>query len=109
MELQFEREGKRLTVRLFGELDHHYAEQARAEVEQHILQELTRELVIDVSGLRFMDSSGIGMVLGRYRTMQALGGSMRITGAEGTVDKLLRMAGIDKLMKIQKEAAEGGE
>ena len=67
-----ERKGVRLVVYLPMELDHHYTEEIRREVDQVIREEPICELEFDFSRTIFMDSAGIGMLLGRYKIMKAL-------------------------------------
>lgn len=93
-----------LWVALEGELDHHSAEQVRTELDQSLRQEDIRILSLDMRGVSFMDSSGLGVILGRYRIMTARGGKLYITGVSRYVERILRMAGIYAL--IEKEVPE---
>ena len=69
MQMEIEAAGDRLTARIKGELDHHSAAQARAQLDALLTDERIRELRIDLRGLTFMDSSGLGVILGRYRVI----------------------------------------
>ena len=80
--------GQTLTVALRGELDHHAAEQTRNTIDLLINELRPTELVLDLSGVTFMDSSGLGVVLGRYRLLSTRGGKMYITGAQGIGGKI---------------------
>ena len=76
-----------ITVRLTGDLDHNTAAQIREELDLLIEDQSIRRLVFDLSELGFMDSSGIGMIIGRYRTMARRGGSVAVRpGGNGGVD-----------------------
>ncbi len=88
-----------LTAELFGELDHHQAAGVREVIDQEIKEYDTKHLVLDFSKVRYMDSSGIGMVLGRYRKMEEKGGSVMISGCSDAVKNILNMAGIFSLMR----------
>jgi len=83
-----------MVVRLIGELDHHSAVKTRAELDALLRDETIRELVLDLAGLTFMDSSGIGVIIGRYKLMTGRGGNMTIQKPGPAVDKLLRMSGV---------------
>ncbi len=103
--LTFEREKDALRVLLVGEIDHCAAEGLRAQIEQRLTDPSIRELLLDFSQVTFMDSSGIGMVIGRYKTMAARGGSVVACGLHPPVDRMFRMAGLHRIIR---ETAEGG-
>lgn len=94
MELKATKRGPRLTVQLSGELDHHCAERARTTLDQMLRDISVRELVLDLNGLTFMDSAGLGVVLGRYRTLNARGGKVLLTGVSRSIDRIFRMSGL---------------
>ena len=73
MQMEIEAAGDRLTARIKGELDHHSAAQARAQLDALLTDERIRELRIDLRGLTFMDSSGIAVLLRAYRRLGELG------------------------------------
>ena len=87
---------------LSGEIDHHKSERIRNEVDEIILSERPNILKFDFSKVRFMDSSGIGLVLGRYRLISSMGGKIIVCGVENNIAKLLRMSGVDKIIEITK-------
>ncbi len=86
-----------ITAWLSGELDHHTAAAMREQVDMAIERSATRLLRLDFSGITFMDSSGIGLVMGRYRLMQARGGSLRVVGVSDRLLRVMRLAGLQKL------------
>lgn len=85
---------------LGGEIDHHSAEKIRAEIDELIMAERPDMLTFDFTNVKFMDSSGIGLVLGRYRMLSALGGKVNVLGASGNIAKLFKMSGVDKIIDI---------
>ena len=93
MQLANKRKGSSLTVMLTGELDHHNAAEIR-ETLDGMLDGSVRELTLDMSGVTFMDSSGIGIVLGRYKRMRERDGRLYLGGLKGNTEKILRMAGV---------------
>ena len=94
MDLHAAKRGARLTVKMTGELDHHCAERARTTLD-HMLRDISvRELVLDLSGLTFMDSAGLGVVLGRYRILNARGGCVMLFGVPRSIDRIFRMSGL---------------
>ena len=97
MQSEFTREGAHLTVSLIGELDHHAAADLRQKIDATTLACRPRLLVIDLSRLSFMDSSGIGLIMGRYRLMTSLEGQLRLAGVHPRMERMIRLAGLDKL------------
>jgi len=106
MEIQKSYSDGTLWVALIGELDHHSAEQVRKEVDQSLRSPKVRVLSLDMSGISFMDSSGLGVILGRYRIMAARGGKLVIAGVSRYAERILRMAGIYALIDKGEEVTE---
>ena len=98
MRLKTQRQGRILKAALFGELDQHSAEQVRDELDELLREENITRLEFDLKGVSFMDSAGIGVILGRYKKLAARGGSMDVRNAEGSVEKVLRMSGVYTLV-----------
>ncbi|WP_071432030.1 STAS domain-containing protein [Angelakisella massiliensis] len=90
-------EEEQMTARLAGEIDHHAAQQLREEIDSRAQQCRPQRLVLDFARVEFMDSSGIGLVLGRYRLMEELGGQLIVTGLPRHLRKVMRVAGIESL------------
>jgi len=99
MELRAARRGQRLIVRMNGELDHHSAEQIRRSLDAMLKDLSIRELQLDMRDVSFMDSAGLGVVLGRYRTLSARGGKLIVSGVRGGIDRIFRMSGLYKLVE----------
>ena len=97
MQLELTREGGNLTAALIGELDHHAAADLRQRIDAAVLSCRPRRLTIDLTRLTFMDSSGIGLIMGRYRLMASLGGEVRVAGATPRMERMIRLSGLDKL------------
>ena len=97
MQLELTREGGHLTAHLIGELDHHAAADLRQKIDAATLSCRPRLLTIDLSRLSFMDSSGIGLIMGRYRLMHTLDGDLRLAGTSPQMERMIRLAGLDKL------------
>lgn len=93
--------GEVVTAYLSGELDHHSAKQMREAIDTAVELNMPTLLVLDFSGVSFMDSSGIGLVMGRYRNLQKAGASLHINGAPPNIYKVMKLAGIEKLAKLE--------
>ncbi len=97
--LSYVRKKNTLTVRLTGELDHSVAASIRAELDELILDPRVRRLVFDLDGLEFMDSSGIGLIIGRYKLMARRGGTVAVAAPGRRVDRIFEMAGLYQLVE----------
>lgn len=104
MVIRIEAAADETTVWLSGELDHHAARQLRQQVDLAVERNRPQRLRLDFSDVSFMDSFGIGLIMGRYRLMQLEGGSLSVTGASERLRKVMRMAGLDKLGILQDTA-----
>ena len=92
----------RLTIRVTGEIDHHTAKPLREEMDTAIYLYRAASVTIDLRGVGFMDSAGLGLILGRYAKIKELGGRLTVADPEPSVEKILRLAGCEKLMSINK-------
>ena len=107
--MKAEKKGDRLLVYLSGEIDHCCAEKLRQEIETLLRDQNIRHLTLDFARVRFMDSSGVGMLIGRYKTMTARAGSMRVKNMQPLVKKLFYMAGLHRIMAEQESEDEENE
>ena len=95
MEVSAKHEGQTLTFFLVGELDHHGAKGLLENLEREIERTLPLSLVLDFSGVTFMDSSGIGVIIGRTKKLKYFNdSSVSVCNMSDRVDKLLKCAGI---------------
>ena len=90
-----------LTLSLSGEIDHHGAGRLFRELDQELDNLLPRSLTVDCAGVTFMDSSGIAVLLRLRQRMEALGGSLRVTGLREQPGRVLRAAGLERLISIE--------
>lgn len=94
-----ERQGGNLILHLGNELDHHTAAQISKAVDVLIDKGNIKNVIFDFEALTFMDSSGIGMVMGRYKKMHFLGGKVYVTGITGGMDRIFTMSGLYKIIE----------
>jgi len=97
--LEYEKRNGTVRVRLSGELDHRRAGEIRQELDRLIADPAVRRLVFDLSGLEFMDSSGIGMMIGRYKVMQSRGGSVAVLPGGRRVDRIMELSGLYQIIE----------
>ncbi|MBO5421343.1 MAG: anti-sigma factor antagonist [Clostridia bacterium] len=93
---------QRVTAFLDGEIDHHTAAAIRLEIDEAIQRNKPKTLKLDFADVTFMDSSGIGLVMGRFRTLQPLGGKLIVSNLSPQVYKIMQLAGLEKIAKISK-------
>ena len=95
--------GNRLVVSLPPELDHHYTEEIRTEVDRMVSRQPVDEVEFDFSRTAFMDSAGIGMLIGLYKIMKVLGGRICLTHMNRQIQRILSLSGIQKFMQLERE------
>lgn len=96
--------GEVLTVYLQGEIDHHSARGMREEIDKAIDFYMPSLLILDYSEVSFMDSSGIGLVMGRFKNLSKNGAKLSLLNLNDNVYKIMKLAGIDRLAEIEKGA-----
>lgn len=94
-------EGRRLTVWISGEVDHHRAGEIMGDLDRQIDACLPKSLTLDLGGVTFMDSSGIAVLLRSYKRMGALGGTLTVRGVPPQAARVLQAAGLSRLMKFE--------
>lgn len=99
--VELKQEQQRLTAVLSGEIDHHNARLLRERIDLAVTQDPPQELVLDFGQVTFMDSSGIGLVMGRHRIMQEHGGVVSVANPSPQIRKVMRLSGIDRLANIR--------
>ena len=87
-----------LTIALSGEIDHHGAREMMTQLDQAIAERLPARLVLDLSGVTFMDSSGIAVLLRALRQMERTGGSLRAANIPAQARRVLDAAGVGRLI-----------
>ena len=94
--------GEVVTAYLGGELDHHTAKEMREAIDNAVELNMPTLLILDFKDVNFMDSSGIGLVMGRYRNLVKTGAELHITQAPPQIYKMLKLAGIERLAKLER-------
>ena len=92
-----------LVIHLPKEIDHHSSKEIRNQTEAYLLNANIRLIVFDFSKTTFMDSSGIGVIMGRYRMVHLLGGEVWAVHANERMKKILVMSGVTKIIQIYEE------
>lgn len=95
-----------LEIKLIGEIDHHSAVSVRSDVDGLIFESRPKKVVLDLSEISFMDSSGLGLIMGRYALIKDLGGTLSLRAPTVAVMKILTLAGMERMIKIDKSIKE---
>ena len=90
--------GERVTAGIQGDIDHHTAAGIRSEIDAVLENSTPKLLILDFGGVNFMDSSGIGLILGRMRVLEGFGGRLLIKNATGHAAKIVKLAGLSGLI-----------
>lgn len=98
----------RLVAFLSGEIDHHSAKEIRSEIDISIAKNAPSLLEMDFSGVSFMDSSGIGLVMGRCKSMNACGGRVIVKNVSPEIQKVMLLSGLDRIVTISNSSLQKG-
>ena len=101
MDMRLECLGATLVVKLSGELDQSCVPEIRDKIDKEISAHSINNLIMDFHGVSFMDSSGIGMLLGRFKLIKARGGKMLIIRTQPQVDKVIELSGLKKIIEFE--------
>lgn len=101
-----ELEGDMLTVIIKGEIDHHRAPAIREAIDRDVFFYRTPKVVLDLSSIDFMDSSGLGLILGRYRKIKDMGSELILKDPTEEIMKIIKLSGVDKFIKIIKNGGK---
>ena len=103
MEFDYIKTDKLLVVKIIEEIDHHTTEKIRRKIDNEITRYMPRKVLFDFNEVSFMDSAGIGLIIGRYKVAKLFGGDVEIVNARPSVKKVLEMSGITRIIKINNE------
>jgi stage II sporulation protein AA (anti-sigma F factor antagonist) len=95
-----------MVASLDGELDHHGAVAVRTLIDAEIRRLSPQKTVLDLSSLDFMDSSGLGLIMGRYTLMQKMGGEFCVRNPNERIVKIFRLAGLERMVRVENEGKE---
>lgn len=98
MELNFKKSNKTIIILIEGEIDHHTSKELRRQTESAFTQMGGRNIVFGFERVTFMDSSGIGMLIGRYKQLQAMGGRIAIACTNEKIREIIHISGLTMLL-----------
>ena len=109
MKFTYNKMDKSLELSITEEIDHHTAEKIRNRADYEIQKYMPRVFLIDFQNVQFMDSAGIGMIIGRYKTVSMFGGKVYMKNVNGSIKKVFEMSGILKIIPIIEGGANVGK
>ena len=101
MEFEYIKEDKLLIVKIIAEIDNHTTEKLRRKIDNEITRYMPRKVIFNFDKVSFMDSAGIGMIIGRYKIIKMLGGELEIKNVSRSIRKVFEMSGITKIIKLE--------
>lgn len=101
MDLKFEKKNETLIVRIKGELDMHTADDLRQGIEKYLLDDPSlKNMILELKGVGFIDSSGVGVILGRYKTLRQRNGKMGAAALNPAIKRIFEISGMLKIMSV---------
>lgn len=100
-EIEISREGNNIVVALSGEIDHHNAAFLRKGIDKLIYEKKPPKLILDLSAIEFMDSSGLGLIMGRYSLIRELGGELVVRNPTAGILRICKLAGMERMISIE--------
>ncbi len=100
MKLEMQVKGDNLIISLIGELDHHSTESARRKIDQYYVDKKLQNIVLDLRKITFMDSAGIGLIMGRYKNVIENKGKIVLISENKSIDRILKMSGLLKITQV---------
>lgn len=100
MKLDIKSENGNIIAILSGEIDHHNAKDIREKLDKYIISVQPDELTIDFKNISFMDSSGIGLIMGRSKLLHECGGKLIVRNPQPYIRRVLKLSGIERLVRI---------
>jgi stage II sporulation protein AA (anti-sigma F factor antagonist) len=101
LDIELEIKSDVLCIRLSGELDHHSADELREKVSTVIVRNEIHHIVLNLEHLSFMDSSGLGVILGRYKQIKQVEGEMVVCAISPAIKRLFDMSGLFKIIRLE--------
>ncbi|WHH60448.1 anti-sigma F factor antagonist [Petroclostridium sp. X23] len=109
MQISFEIINRTLIAKIEGELDHHTSVDVRERIDREMNMKQIKNLIFDFERLSFMDSSGIGVIIGRYKHIQKLNGKICITDLNPQIDRIMTISGLRKIIPIYNNLSDALE
>ena len=96
----YQSKGRDLVIRVLGEIDHHGAVSVRTSIDKRITQDRPSRVLLELSAVDFMDSSGLGLIMGRFALVKQYGGTLAVLDPSPAVVKIMALAGMERMVPI---------
>ncbi len=109
MDVRFDVTNNNLIIRIDGDIDHHTCEEIRNKIDQEISRRNHKNIIFDMKNVNFMDSSGIGVIIGRYKLIMNSGGITAMINVKPQIKRVYEICGLKKIIPIyenEKQAIE---
>ena len=103
LNINYVKKDKSLVIQFTEEIDHHTTEKIRRRADYEIERYVPRKVIFDFNKVSFMDSAGIGLLIGRYKNARAIGAKVELKNVNKSIYKILKMSGITRLIPIKEE------
>ncbi len=90
--------GKNLIIKIDGDIDHHVSSQIKDKIEREFKLSNCANIIFDLANVKFMDSSGIGMIIGRYKALEKSGGKVFIINLNQNLESIVEISGLKKII-----------
>ena len=100
MKISFDEKDKLLNLEIDEEIDHHRSENLRRTIDYEIQRRNPKTVILDFNNVYFMDSAGIGMVIGRYKTASMVGANLEMKNVKDSIKRIFEMTGVLKIIPI---------
>lgn len=97
MSVEILRKSSEVVAKIDGDIDHHTAAEIRKVIDENISLLKPKLLKLDFSGVQFMDSSGIGLIMGRFKLVKIMGGKLKVVNVPKSCERMIEMSGLTKL------------
>lgn len=101
-QVAFDQDAEGMTIHICGEIDHHSAVSVRREIDERITLDRPKQVYLELSGVDFMDSSGLGLIMGRYALVKQSGGELYVLDPSFAVVKMMKLAGMERMIRLVK-------
>jgi len=101
LNIQYYEKDKQLVLKLTEEIDHNTTEKIRRKADYEISRLFPRKVIFDFDSVTFMDSAGIGLIIGRYKLVSMLGGTLEMRNVKPSIKKIFEMCGLLKIIPIE--------
>ena len=103
MKVNYDSKDKLLKLEINEEIDHHISQNLRRTIDYEIQRRNPKRIILDFNNVYFMDSAGIGMVIGRYKTASMVGAKLEMINVKENIKKIFKMTGVLKIIPIIEE------